>query len=144
MARRRVTRPADENGGRRRVRAAITAPVTAAARFAEFVEELGVALLDRDAKLMRALLRDPVAGRLPAEVRDEVLAFSRLPATSLRAPVRTLQFIHRMRQLASELDSTLTPGEADQIELFGAPWPGAGEPWSPSPVAAQDSPPWPR
>lgn len=144
MPRRRVTRSADESGGRRRVRAASAAPMTAAARFAEFVEELGVAVLDRDAKLMRGLLRDPVAGRLPAEVRDEVLAFSRLPATSLRAPVRTLQFIHRMRQLASELDATLATGAGEQIELFGAPWPGAAEPWSPSAAGDREIPPWPR
>lgn len=87
-------------------------------------------MLDRDARAIRAVMRDPLAMRLPAEVRNEAVAFTRLARGSLRAPVRTLQYIHRMRQLAT--DPHWATDAAEQIELFGMSWPGAGEPWQPT------------
>lgn len=128
---RRAGEPAEGGGDgkRRRIRASSAAPRSPAARFAEYIEELGAAMMDRDARMIRAVLRDPLAMRLPAEVRNEAVAFTRLSRGSLRAPVRTLQYIHRMRQLAA--DPTWGADSAEQIELFGLPWPGAGEPWKP-------------
>jgi hypothetical protein len=64
------------------------------------LEEIETAVLGRQALRITALLRKRTATHLPREVREELLALSRAPRESLRAPVRFLQFQHRMTQLA--------------------------------------------
>jgi len=64
------------------------------------LEEIETAVLERQALRITALLRKRTATHLPREVREELLALSRAPRESLRAPVQFLQFQHRMMQLA--------------------------------------------
>jgi hypothetical protein len=68
--------------------------------FLAYLEEIETAVLARQALRITALLRKRTATHLPREVREELLALSRAPRESLRAPVRFLQFQHRMTQLA--------------------------------------------
>ena len=70
------------------------------ANFLAYLEEIETAVLERQALRITALLRKRTATHLPREVREELLALSRAPRESLRAPVRFLQFQHRMIQLA--------------------------------------------
>ena len=70
------------------------------ASFLAYLEEVETAVLARQALRITALLRKRTATHLPREVREELLALSRAPRESLRAPVRFLQFQHRMTQLA--------------------------------------------
>ena len=70
------------------------------ANFLAYLEEIENAVLARQALRITALLRKRTATHLPREVREELLLLSRAPRESLRAPVRFLQFQHRMTQLA--------------------------------------------
>src|SRR5262249_30007083 len=70
------------------------------ANFLAYLEEIEGAVLARQALRITALLRKRTATHLPREVREELLTLSRAPRESLRAPVRFLQFQHRMAQLA--------------------------------------------
>ena len=70
------------------------------ANFLAYLEEIENAVLARQALRITALLRKRTATHLPREVREELLTLSRAPRESLRAPVRFLQFQHRMTQLA--------------------------------------------
>ena len=67
--------------------------------FLAYLDEIEAAVLGRQALRITALLRKRTATHLPREVREELLALSRAPRESLRAPVRFLQFQHRMIQL---------------------------------------------
>src|SRR5437763_7243847 len=69
-------------------------------RFLVYLEEIERAVLQREALRITALLRKRTATHLPREVREELLALSRAPRESLRAPVRFLQFQHRITQVA--------------------------------------------
>jgi hypothetical protein len=71
------------------------------ASFLHYVEEIEHAVLSRDAMRITALLRKRTAMHLPRPVREELLAVSRMPRESLRAPVQFLRFQHRMLQLAA-------------------------------------------
>jgi hypothetical protein len=74
-----------------------TDPLT---NFLAYLEEIETAVLGRQALRITALLRKRTATHLPRDVREELLALSRAPRESLRAPVKFLQFQHRMTQLA--------------------------------------------
>ena len=70
------------------------------ANFLAYLEEIESAVIAREALRITALLRKRTATHLPREVREELLSLSRAPRESLRAPVRFLQFQHRMTQVA--------------------------------------------
>ena len=95
----------------------------ALAKFLLYLEDLEAAVVARAALRITALLRKRTATHMPREVREELLMLSRAPRDSLRAPVRFLQFQHRMRQLAAGGEGLLTA----QIELPLDPRAGAGE-----------------
>jgi len=76
--------------------------------FLAYLEEIEAAVLGRQALRITALLRKRTATHLPREVREELLALSRTPRDSLRAPVRFLQFQHRMIQLERAGEPLLT------------------------------------
>ena len=78
------------------------------AHFRRYLEEIEDALLQRDAMGVTSLLRKRTATHLPREVRDELLAISRMSRNSLRAPVQFLRFQHRMAHLAAGGDRLLT------------------------------------
>ena len=96
-----------------RQRAATAAPTVDA--FTLFVQELAGAMLSRDTAAIGALLDDELAGRLPADVREEAHLFRTLPDSSLRAPMRALLFEQRLLHLAHEGESASDPA---QRELF--------------------------
>jgi hypothetical protein len=73
----------------------------ALATFRAYLAQIEEALLRRDAMTITALLRKRTAMHMPREVREELLALSRAPRDSLRAPVQFLRFQHRMAQLAA-------------------------------------------
>lgn len=84
---------------------------------ADYVADLAYSLLERDIPEVRRLLRAPISARLPREVRAEAMQFTRLSEASVRAPIETLRFAHRLHELhmgAGDPDET-----AQQIDLFG-------------------------
>ena len=78
------------------------------AHFRRYLEEVEDAVLARDALRITALLRKRTATHLPREVREELLAISRMSRDSLRAPIKFLRFQHRMAQLAAGGEQLLT------------------------------------
>jgi hypothetical protein len=73
----------------------------ALSRFLVYLEQIETAVLAHEPLQITALLRKRTATHLPREVREELLVLSRASRDSLRAPMRFLQFQHRMRQLAA-------------------------------------------
>ena len=72
----------------------------ALSRFLVYLDQIEAAVLAREPLQITALLRKRTATHLPREIREELLLLSRASRDSLRAPIRFLQFQHRMRQLA--------------------------------------------
>ena len=72
---------------------------TAGDQLLHHVEALFRAMERRDAMRVVWLLGDPLAVHLPREVIEEVVALSRSPRDSLRAPMHLLRYYHRTKQL---------------------------------------------
>lgn len=89
----------------------------------EYLEQLCAAMLAHDPAAIDRLLRDPLARTLPRAVREEALAFSRLPAESCRAPMHALRFLHQTEQLVAvaERNGSSVRGRADSPQL-DLPW----------------------
>jgi hypothetical protein len=78
-----------------------------------YLDQLYRAAIGRDAPRVRELLEHALASQLPGEVRAEALSIVAAPASSLRAPIRMLQFRQRIVQLDQEV-----PDEDDpQLEF---------------------------
>jgi hypothetical protein len=113
---------ADSRATRRRL-------TNALGRFLLYLEELEHAVVERNPLRITALLRKRTATHLPRSVREELLAISRAPRESLRAPVQFLRFQHRMTQLArggeglptaqTELWSDDAPAPSGVARLYG-------------------------
>ena len=78
------------------------------AHFRLFLEDIEDAVLRHDAMRITSLLRKRTATHLPREVREELLAISRMTSHSLRAAVKFLRFQHHMTQLAVGGERMLT------------------------------------
>lgn len=83
--------------------------------FAPYIEQLVVAVLGPDVPAIRRLMAHPLARGLPRAVREEALVITRAPG-SLRAPIHTLGFFHRMSQLMCD------DGSAGAIEGAATDW----------------------
>jgi hypothetical protein len=69
-----------------------------------FVNALTLALLSHEPGVVRSLLDMPAAVNLPREVREEAQAFTSLSRSSLRAPMQTLLYRHRLDRLLVEAE----------------------------------------
>lgn len=78
-----------------------------------YLDQLYRAAVERDPRRVRVLLEHALASQLPGEVRAEALSIVGAPASSLRAPIRMLQFRQRIIQLEQAV-----PDEDDpQLEI---------------------------
>ena len=78
-----------------------------------YLDQLYRASTMRDQRRVRELLEHALATQLPGEVRAEALSIVAAPASSLRAPIRLLQFRQRLVQLEQDI-----PDEDDsQLEI---------------------------
>ena len=64
-----------------------------------YLDRLCAALLARDAAEIMRLLGHPLAGALPAGVREEALAIARAGTRGFRAPMQTLRLYHQTTHL---------------------------------------------
>lgn len=110
--RREVRRPAET----RRADALAINAADPLAELAGYVADLAYALLERETPEIRRLLRAPISARLPREVRAEAMQFTRLPETSVRAPIHTLRFIHRLHEL--QTGAGIGTESRGQFDLF--------------------------
>ncbi len=100
-----------------------------------YIDRLYDAVVARQAQVVRSLLRTRMAMHLPRDVREDALAVSRAPNASFRAPLRLLQFAHRMAELsreeavppAGQLELELRARQSGRIRRHAAP--GAASRW---------------
>ncbi|MEP6690616.1 MAG: hypothetical protein ABJD07_05630 [Gemmatimonadaceae bacterium] len=80
-----------------------------------YLDSLCTALVARNSREVRRLMRHPQASALPRRVREEVLAILRARPNSVMAPIHTLHFYHQTEQLV--LDDSAVPEPTPQLEL---------------------------
>ena len=91
-------------------------------RFLAYLERLAAACVSRDREELDKLMRMRLSSHLPRAVLDELEFFRRAKAGNLRAPLKTMRFVHQMRQLASaESERTQLQLELRERELSAPP-----------------------
>jgi hypothetical protein len=91
-------------------------------RFLAYLERLAAACVSRDHDEMDKLMRMRLSSHLPRAVLDELEFFRRAKAGNLRAPLKTMRFVHQMRQLASaETERTQLQLELREREMSAPP-----------------------
>lgn len=113
-------------------------PAHERADFPAYVEELVGALLERDGRSIHRLLAHPLARGLPRLVREEAIGAARTPH-SLRAPVQTLWFHHRIAQLHGRAASRAAPARSRAEASDDEPWGCADAPLDDRDVAEDGS-----
>ena len=90
-------------------------------RFLAYLERLAAACVARDRLELDKLMRMRLSSHLPRAVLDELEFFRRSREGNLRAPLKTMRYVHQMRQLASaEIERTQLQLELRERE-FSAP-----------------------
>lgn len=69
-------------------------------RFLAYLERLAAACVSRDREELEKLMRMRLSSHLPRAVLDELEFFRRAKEGNLRAPLKTMRYVHQMRQLA--------------------------------------------
>ena len=80
-------------------------------RFLAYLERLSDACVARDREALDKLMRMRLSSHVPRAVLDELEFFRRGSASNLRAPMKLMRYVHKMRQLAS------APQEQTQLPL---------------------------
>lgn len=80
-------------------------------RFLAYLERLSVACIARDRAELDKLLRMRSSSHVPRAVLDELEFFRRAKAGTMRAPLRMMRYLHKMKQLA------VAPAEGTQLPL---------------------------
>ena len=80
-------------------------------RFLAYLERLSQACLARDRDQLEKLLRMRLSSHLPRTVLDELEFFRRSSQQGMRAPLKTMRYVHQMRQLAT------APPDESQLPL---------------------------
>ncbi|MGH7637299.1 MAG: hypothetical protein ACREOK_06570 [Gemmatimonadaceae bacterium] len=91
-------------------------------RFLAYLERLAAVCVSRDRDELDKLMRMRMSSHLPRVVLDELEFFRRARAGNLRAPLKTMRYVHQMRQLASaETERTQLQLELRERELSAPP-----------------------
>jgi hypothetical protein len=95
-------------------------------RFLAYLERLASACVSRDHEELDKLTRMRLSSHLPRAVLDELEFFRRAGEGNLRAPLKTMRYVHQMRQLASaETDRTQLQLGLREREMAAPPESGA-------------------
>ena len=87
-------------------------------RFLAYLERLSAACVARDREVLDKLLRMRLASHVPRAVLDELEFFRRAGASNLRAPMKLMRYVHKMKQLATaETEKTQLPLELREREV---------------------------
>ena len=77
-------------------------------RFLAYLERLAAACVARDHDELDKLMRMRLSSHLPRGVLDELEFFRRAKEGNLRAPLKTMRYVHQMRQLAGDEETERT------------------------------------
>ena len=79
-------------------------------RFLAYLDRLAAACVARDPQELDKLLRMRLSSHVPRAVLDELEFFRRAHSSNLRAPLKIMRYVHKMRQLAAAApDETQLP-----------------------------------
>lgn len=93
-------------------------------RFLAYIERLAAACVARDREELDKLMRMRMSSHVPRGVMDELEYFRRAKSANLRAPLKIMRYVHKMRQLAvAEPETTQLPLELREREVAPPPAP---------------------
>lgn len=75
-------------------------------RFLAYLDRLAAACIARDRGELEKLMRMRMSSHVPRAVVDELEFFRRADSANLRAPLKLMRYVHKMRQLASAAPDT--------------------------------------
>ena len=70
-------------------------------RFLAYLDRLSEACFSREREQLDKLMRMRLSSHLPRAVLDEMEFFRRAKPASLRAPLKLMRYVHKMKQLAT-------------------------------------------
>jgi hypothetical protein len=110
-------------------------------RLLDLLDALIIAMERRDEQAVWDLLdEEDVVRNFPSGVRQEALMMSRLPAGSLRAPIRAYEFYHQLQQLADEPMAQITDPRQLSLDLAPPAAERGAIRFPPRPAAPPDDP----
>ena len=80
-------------------------------RFLAYLDRLAASCIARDRAELDKLLRMRLSSHVPRAVVDELEYFRRAESGNLRAPLKLMRYVHKMRQLAA------APPDEQQLPL---------------------------
>ena len=80
-------------------------------RFLAYLDRLAAACIARDRGELEKLMRMRMSSHVPRAVVDELEFFRRADSANLRAPLKLMRYVHKMRQLAA------APADPSQLPL---------------------------
>ena len=93
-------------------------------RFLAYLDRLAAACIARDRGELEKLMRMRMSSHVPRAVVDELEYFRRAESANLRAPLKLMRYVHKMRQLASAApDPTQLPLSLREREVAPPPAP---------------------
>jgi len=95
-------------------------------RFLAYLDRLAAACVARDREELDKLMRMRLSSHVPRAVIDELEYFRRAKSENLRAPLKIMRYVHKMRQLAEAApDATQLPLQLREREIAPPPAPQA-------------------
>ena len=95
-------------------------------RFLAYLDRLAAACIARDRGELEKLMRMRMSSHVPRAVVDELEYFRRAESGNLRAPLKLMRYVHKMRQLAAATaDENQLPLELREREVSPPPGPKA-------------------
>ena len=70
-------------------------------RFLAYLDRLAAACIARDRAELEKLMRMRMSSHVPRAVVDELEYFRRAHSANLRAPLKLMRYVHKMKQLAT-------------------------------------------
>jgi hypothetical protein len=93
-------------------------------RFLAYLDRLAAACIARDRAELEKLMRMRMSSHVPRAVVDELEYFRRAASTNLRAPLKLMRYVHKMRQLASAApDAAQLPLQLRERDVAAPPAP---------------------
>jgi hypothetical protein len=93
-------------------------------RFLAYLDRLAAACIARDRDELDKLMRMRLSSHVPRAVVDELEFFRRAKGANLRAPLKLMRYVHKMKQLASaDSDASQLPLALREREVAPPPAP---------------------
>jgi hypothetical protein len=97
-------------------------------RFLAYLDRLAAACIARDRAELEKLMRMRMSSHVPRAVVDELEFFRRADSANLRAPLKLMRYLHKIKQLAAAApDATQLPLQLREREIAPPPAPSGAK-----------------